>query len=100
MLMNLSRNAYEQATVHRELRPRHRRRRGPPVRRNLRAGRHVRPPAADRRHGVDGDARAHDLRPDRVQHPAHLHPRLLLEGAQEQPFEVNRSWGMIHGCSS
>uniref|UniRef100_A0A804UME9 Heparan-alpha-glucosaminide N-acetyltransferase catalytic domain-containing protein n=1 Tax=Zea mays TaxID=4577 RepID=A0A804UME9_MAIZE len=85
---------HEQATVHPELHLRHRRRGGAPLLRNLHAGRHLRVPAADRRHGMDGDARADDIRPDRLQRPAHIHPRLLLEGAQEQPAEVHRDWSV------
>jgi hypothetical protein len=81
------RTAHEQATIHPELHLSHRRRRGAPLLRNLHAGRHLRVSAADRRHGMDGDARADDIRPDRLQHLAHIHPRLLLEGAPKQPCE-------------
>ena len=36
-------------------------------------------------HGVDGEARPDDICPGGMQHPAHVHPWLLLEGPQQQP---------------
>ena len=35
--------------------------------------------------GVDGEARPDDICPGGMQHPAHVHPWLLLEGPQQQP---------------
>ena len=35
--------------------------------------------------GVDGEARPDDICPGGMQHPAHVHPWLPLEGPQQQP---------------